>query len=283
MTANNTVLISCKNGIRILTFFLCLVILETVMSRLFNLKHHLGISSQMTCCVCSFPFDREVRWPITGRCGHTICAGCHQEHVVSKTPNDGQWQPCPTGGCRYNQSFEIEPSPTVMVLEVGQRLAEIESGVGDFVLQSSTDARHRKEMVELKNVYAEALSSKRKEIGEKDAEIERLNNTIAGMREYKEAVKQHGVMHYSASDNSCGAEKGEEKECAQQTKRSVLQAGEGSEDSLDLSDPSEPRQPRGDWKKRRFRLRKVSIERPGNRNEALLSVATKSSSEEEFV
>lgn len=109
----------------------------------------LGWPRTIKCPFCHVPYDKEVSYPITGRCGHTFCATCHQAMVLDHPKNNGRWQPCPIPSCTHQASFEPMPGRNIAILELQDQLSEMEHSVAEYVSSLETEKRHRNEIGKL--------------------------------------------------------------------------------------------------------------------------------------
>jgi hypothetical protein len=232
-----------------------------------------GRRGDMVCGICGLEYERECRWPTTGRCGHTICSGCHMECVIDKPTNDGQWQPCPTGGCKERFSFEVLQCPNLQLLEMMERFQEIEGKVAGWAASSAERQRYDREVQLCRQVFNESLEAQRKEIEEKDrelscqqSEIELLQARLSAVSTFQRRLAEGTFMREGELSSE-----DEEPKSLSAAKNSPTTAT--PQPTPTKSPP--PKKSRGP-PNRRFRLRKVSLE--GNTD----NLNNGSTSEEEF-
>ena len=247
-----------------------------IMALHYSLEADLGISPHVLCIKCALPMDRQRRWPMTGRCGHTVCCDCHQTYVLFAPTNDGLWQPCPMGGCREEHAFETEGKTTVLISDAIEKLREIEYSVGCHLLDSEVEARHRKQMAKVKEECRLELHELRETLKDKEDEVEKLQWTIDGMKEYADSLherifKKHEQENRS-SDSSFEILKFDPTKVYNPNKLPVPKPGDetdsGSEDSSVLPTKDQIADLTKGWNGRKFRLRKVSIEGKGRQSGA---------------
>jgi hypothetical protein len=69
----------------------------------FSFSEWLGVSSKVQCDSCQFPLKEFVQYPITGRCGHTICGQCYRYcEEFCRNP----LLPCPVRRCSDRHAFD---------------------------------------------------------------------------------------------------------------------------------------------------------------------------------
>lgn len=170
------------------------------MSEPFSIRGTLGLLFPVLCGVCRGRFDRHIDHPVTGRCGHTVCAKCHHDFVSCNTVNPSRWQPCPIGSCSNLHSFEIAGPPTGAVMQAVEYATAVEEGVRDYISQTSCEVRmaklrqkHKEELraanlqncqdlEDMRKLYNSAAEANRKELREKEDTILQLQKTIDGLR-----------------------------------------------------------------------------------------------------
>ncbi len=252
------------------------------MSKRFSIKETLGLSFPVKCGVCSRVFDHQVDPPITGRCGHTICAKCLQDFVMEQPVNDGTWQPCPYGCCSNLYSFEVTGVTTGAVMQALEYARTVEEDVNAYLSQhafeirlakqekrhraelAATNEQHRKELEEMRTLNNKALEGQRKVILERDETILQMQNTINAMSDYHQSIIKHGGVFYNPSDNSSPesdmpvspGQALDTKPAAKVRAPPASHNSTESDDSISGPEPSSPtpKKVRLDSVKRRFRL-----------------------------
>ena len=135
-------------------------------------------------------------WPTTGRCGHTICSGCHQK-AMYEGKNEGVWQPCPALGCDCAEAFEMlnqKSEVLVHCVTMAERrekeLTTLIDKAGEHVAMKASLHIDRLK----KKHEATVASHKRKEeetrftLASKDDEIQQLRWKIQGMLDYQSSM-----------------------------------------------------------------------------------------------
>lgn len=170
---------------------------------MFTFKRMLGVAPDIRCSVCCSTMDAKVSPPFTGRCGHTICGNCHNDHVVNAR-NPREWMPCPMQGCTHGASFEMQMSPNSVLLNIQDTLAEIERKTHVYIVDavsklrahSISDLRRKigEDREEISNLRREVgakddeMKGLRQRIEEQEGEIQMLGFRIDGMREYTSSL-----------------------------------------------------------------------------------------------
>ena len=71
----------------------------------FSFAYWLGMSVNVNCQVCCLPMTEFVWYPVTGRCGHTVCGLCFRK--CDANAKDAIWS-CPVKGCIDEKSFQTD-------------------------------------------------------------------------------------------------------------------------------------------------------------------------------
>ena len=71
----------------------------------FSFAYWLGMSVNVNCQVCCLPMTEFVRYPVTGRCRHTVCGLCFRK--CDANAKDSIWS-CPVKGCIDEKSFQTD-------------------------------------------------------------------------------------------------------------------------------------------------------------------------------
>lgn len=122
--------------------------------------------SSIRCSKCDHQLDASHDYyPVTGRCGHTICYKCFTVYVLAGVERPCQFMPCPSCFSKFSFPRMSTQAQTLSVMEAVHKLNMIKRGVMRNVESFFKDlqAIHQQEKLHLQQTF-EAEIAKRDEL-----------------------------------------------------------------------------------------------------------------------
>jgi hypothetical protein len=105
----------------------------------FSFSDWLGVSGKVQCDSCQSPLKEFVQYPITGRCGHTICGQCYQScEEFCRNP----FLPCPVRNCSDSLRHAFDKIKHKKSFTVARAVAtwdDIEENTGSRLRRANTE------------------------------------------------------------------------------------------------------------------------------------------------
>lgn len=186
---------------------------------LFKFHKHCGIVAALNCSSCGLPMDNQLRKPITGICGHTICTPClykmfNPYNGAKSTP--GRFELCPMIACR-REGFQFTTTPSSSVMIAISKFQEMEEAVHSFMVKHFEywKVYDKEKLLSQVRDKEKALQEKQNEITELTSNLSQAQRRIqelveneqfyevriAGMRDYIQSLQQRLSMDNDRQDN----------------------------------------------------------------------------------
>ena len=177
--------------------------------RNFSFDAWLGLSRHVNCELCHEAMGELVVWPITGRCGHSICSLCY--YKVDKLQRSDRW-PCPIPGCEDESSFDKKDHrKSFTLIRAMVRMEEIEYWAGLHLKRAHADyvndiasllKKQREEKEALVSKHQEEVSVLQQQLKESEEEVEVLQEGFDRLRDDL-TLKGHKLNRLEERCSSC--------------------------------------------------------------------------------
>lgn len=142
--------------------------------REFSFGSWIGLSRHVCCEVCREDMGELEVWPVTGRCGHSICILCYRKS--DDTTRKERW-PCPVPGCEDPSSFDKnDHRKSFTLVRSIVRMDEIEYNAGLHLKRAHAD--YVNDMYTIRQEHKKNLDVLQEKMKDSEQEMDVLRETI---------------------------------------------------------------------------------------------------------